>query len=406
MKRIQFLLLPVLCGFHLPATAQITVTSATFPAVGDTLRGAYATNPGPVEQYSNPPGVALNWDFSSLVAGRRITLTFLPAGAGAHAASFPVADMVVTNSSGETYYRTSNGKLEILGHVGVARASTDTFGATFVAAFNTPLMERTSAINWFDIRQLSSTGLISFPPVADLPESMRLFLQTSYSPATDIRIRFDYVGLKQADASGELRLPGMAAPKEVLRIKNTLSSEYRIELRMQPLGWIEIGFASVGGEWIYNCGCEAPASTLDFLISMQGQVDAIMEGILVGEGLRESREINMLRPPFISYQFLSATDKEELAVARLAYDLSSVAGVSFKDFNPPPPPMRIAGEAAGVSVYWPVGNSAGWSLRVTGHLNPANWQPAPGEPAHVGSEFRYFVSPPLGASKFFRLETP
>jgi hypothetical protein len=314
--------------------------------------------------------------------------------------------MVVTNSSGETYYRTSNGQLEILGHAGVARASTDPSGAPFVAAFNTPLVERPSTINFFDVRQSSPTGLISFPPVADLPESIRQVLQPYLSVATEMRVRFDYVLLKQVYAFGELRLPGMTTPKEVLRIQNTLSSNYRMDLLVPPLGWIELGIASQSGEWTWSQAGGIPDAALEFLISMQGQVDAIMEGILVGEGLRGSREINMVRPSLISYQFLSATDKEELAVARLAYDLSSVVGVSFKDFNPPPPSMRIAREAAGVGVYWPVADSAGWSLRVTDQLNPASWQLPPGETTQVGNEFRYFVAPPLGTSKSFRLEKP
>jgi hypothetical protein len=403
MKRIRFLLLPVLCGLHLSATAQITVTSATFPAVGDTLRGAYASNPGPVELYDTPAGFNLNWDFSSLVAGKRITLTFLAASAGAHAASFPGAGMVVTNSNGETYYRTSNGTLEILGHAGVARASTDPAGASFVAAFDTPLMERTSTINIFDVYQTSPSGLISFPPVAELPESIKQYLSSNWPTATDIRIRFDYALVKQTDAFGQLSLPGMATPKEVLRIKNTLSSGYHWDVLVPPLGWLEFG-SNEGGEWTWNFG-NVPDSTLEFFNSLKAQLDAIMEGILVGEGLRESREINgESPPPLISYQFLSATDKEELAVVRLAYDRSSVVSVIFKDFNPPP--MRIVREAAGVGVYWPVADSAGWSLRVTDQLNPASWQPPAGETTQVGNEFRYFVAPPLGTSKFFRLVKP
>lgn len=68
MKRM---LLAVLSAFCLHATAQITVTAATFPAVGDTLMYAIDNDVADVALAVSAPGGPKMWDFSNLQADEK-----------------------------------------------------------------------------------------------------------------------------------------------------------------------------------------------------------------------------------------------------------------------------------------------------------------------------------------------
>ena len=206
------LIVATLCAWHSTVVAQITVTSATFPVVGDAFKSARPVSLPPFETFYTPPAFNVHWDASSLLPGQRIQTLFRSPSTGVYSANFPAANMMTGNGIAETYYRTSLGKVEVLGVAGNARgAPTDTFGVDWVATFTPPFIERPATIDFFDIRQNAIQGYVSLPAGNALPESLRSI--TSDYPTLDAwRVRFNYNATDTVDAFGDLKVPGAAAP--------------------------------------------------------------------------------------------------------------------------------------------------------------------------------------------------
>ena len=217
----QVLILATLCAWHSTVTAQITVTSSTFPVLGDAFKVARPVSLPPFGTFYSLPGANIHWDASTLLPGQRIQTLFRSPSTGVYSANFPGANLMTGNGIAETYYRTSNGKVEVLGVAGNTKgAPTDTFGVGWVAAFTTPFIERPATINFFDIRQNAISGYISLPFGNALPESLRSI--TSDYPSLDAwRVSFSYNVTDTVDAFGDLKVPGAAAPVPVLRIKRS-----------------------------------------------------------------------------------------------------------------------------------------------------------------------------------------
>ncbi|MEO6131291.1 MAG: hypothetical protein ABIQ02_05555, partial [Saprospiraceae bacterium] len=97
--------------------AQITVTNATFPAVGDSLKTA--TDLAPVNITISGQGGPYTWDFSNLIASTRQATFFQQASAGTAFANFPTAELVTIGEGGfETYYNVSATTFDNLGFYG------------------------------------------------------------------------------------------------------------------------------------------------------------------------------------------------------------------------------------------------------------------------------------------------
>ncbi|MDX2282643.1 MAG: hypothetical protein NW241_00715 [Bacteroidia bacterium] len=98
--------LPILLLLCIPAglAAQITVTSATFPAAGDTLH--FATDHAPTGILAlTPPGGNQTWDFSSLQATSTQNFVYQAASSGQYSTSFPGAEIFSASAPGtELYY--------------------------------------------------------------------------------------------------------------------------------------------------------------------------------------------------------------------------------------------------------------------------------------------------------------
>ncbi len=329
---------------------------------------------------------------------------------GVYSGNFPGATMMTNGSGAEIYYRTSNGSLEILGVAGNARgAPTDTLGVDYVAVFSPSQVQRPPTINFFDIRSQSIDCTISLPPLlplpVDWPESLRS-LFANYPGLDSLRLRFVYTLTDTVNAAGDLILPGMVAPTPVLRVRRSVGAVWYLEGHLGILDWMELYHAR-DNTWAEPVmGAPPPAAWISFLNTIKSQLDPRMESISGGGGLINNTNAAV---PVDVYSFLSATDKEELAVGRVYIDPlfmnETLLSVTFKDFNPPPPSLRIARGATDLGVYWPV-TATGWSLQVNGTLNPATWQAASGTPTQVGDELRFSVAPPFGAAKFYRLIPP
>ena len=280
------ILLPILCAFYMGATAQITVTAATFPKVGDTLR--YAIDLSPTVNAATPPGGNQTWDFSSLKATQQETVVYLPVSQGTHKDQFPGADLMTVGANGaENYYNATNTKWENMGFVG---AGLGPITGLAVAKYLPALVERRSPANFFDINQQSSKIAIPFS-AKDLPQNL---LDLFPIKPDSIRITFNYQRLEVVDGWGTCIIPGGSYP--VLRSKVTDYTQGGFEAKISFLGWQDLTSLLSGGA------------------GGGGQL-----GQLLGTDTT------------INYRFLNDKTKEEIAVVTLNDAQNGAARVRFKD---------------------------------------------------------------------------
>ncbi len=203
------MLLVVLSALCVYANAQITVTSATFPTVGDTFHLAVDLQPVG-NNFITPPGGGQLWDFSSLGIEQNIETIYRAPNTGTHAADFPGAELLVKNASGESYFNVTNNKIELLGYAGGDPAN---FGVNVLARFSPPIIERRSPVNFFDINQQTSALTLPFSTDA-LPDSLVANIP-GINLVDSIRVRINFQRLEVVDGWGDLKIPGMTAPTPV-----------------------------------------------------------------------------------------------------------------------------------------------------------------------------------------------
>lgn len=231
------------------ADAQITVPSTTLPAAGDTLKLSVDTAPVACSFQSifTPPGGGQTWDLNCLNADTTQDIVYRPAAQGSVSASVPGATMVATiPPSGvsstfpgtslptEDYYDVSGGALRLVASYGRP------FNLSFDSIFrlSPPLPQRSTPLNFFDIRQAASNVLQAYPASA-VPGILSL------APTADsIRYRVTLQELKVVDAWGRMTIPG--GSYDVLREKATRYRSTAVDVKVAPLGWIDI--STIGGQ--------------------------------------------------------------------------------------------------------------------------------------------------------------
>ncbi len=214
-------------------SAQITVTSATFPVPNDTLRYAFDDRPAlDVQSLYTPPGGPQTWDLSKLVARSLSSQVFRAASVGKNASAYPGAELVVVDAIRETYYNVTNSSFENMGYAGV-----DPFGLGLNARFKLlpAYTERRSPMNFFDIKVANSAIIQGFA-VSELPEVVKKNLPSSAALVDSIRVRLTFSRNDVVDAFGTLKLP--FAQYTVLREKRTEYISTRIDVRTF-LGWLD-----------------------------------------------------------------------------------------------------------------------------------------------------------------------
>ena len=220
-------------AYCLSSVAQITVTSSTFPAPGDTLRYAIDDRPAlDVQSLFTPPGGPQTWDLSKLVARSVSSQVFRAASVGKNASAYPGAELVVVDAIRETYYNVTNSSFENMGYAGV-----DPFGLGLNARFKLfpAYTERRSPMNFFDIKVANSTIIQGFA-VGELPEVIKKNLPTSATLIDSIRVRLTFSRNDVVDAFCTLKLP--FAQYTVLREKRTEYISTRIDVHTF-LGWLD-----------------------------------------------------------------------------------------------------------------------------------------------------------------------
>ena len=295
------MLLAVLSALSLSLPAQITVTSVTFPAVGDTLHYARTFNPGNID-FLTPPGGNQLWDFSNLSAEETYEIAYSPANEGQSSGSFPVAETAVIGTTGESYYNITPSKFELLGYAGADPAN---LGVQVLAKFSPPLVERRSPMNFFEFNQ--QTADLSLPfSIEDLPDSL-LGNIPGIQFVDSIRVRVNYQRLEAVDGWGTLKIPGGQYP--VLREKRTEYTTTSLDVH-SFLGWIPVPTGAGGG-----------------LTNFLGTDTTVV------------------------YRFLSNTEKEEIAVVTANSDLNGAESVRYKNIGTTPVTFINAPGSANIQAY-------------------------------------------------------
>jgi len=308
------MLLAFLSALSLHSTAQITITAATFPVVGDTFRYAIDLEPSPAINFITPAGGGQTWDFSGLKFNQTSQTIFLNPAAGANALSFPGADLLTKVQGGaETYYNVASGKVELMGFTAGAALP---FIPNAIGRFTPPLVDRRAPLMYSDVNQGTSNVTIPFS-VNDLPAFFDSLLAgvPGGQFIDSIRVRVSYEQKNTVDGWGNLKIPGLTTALPVLREKREEKTTTKMEARVvfvPPFGtWIDIT-TFLGGS-----GFE------DFLGS----------------------------DSTVTFRFLNDVHKEELAAVTANYAQDTIQSVRFKNIailtsTPPDPAVEAPGTAS------------------------------------------------------------
>ncbi|MEL6864593.1 MAG: T9SS type A sorting domain-containing protein [Bacteroidota bacterium] len=201
-------------------SAQITVTNASFPDVGDTLVTAIDGAPSGIEITMS--GGDQQWDFSNLQGISREVVYQSPSE-GISSAEFNNADMVVIlgNNNGEAYYRSTDNSFELVGAFGSAPPPIEQQG---IARYNPPSVERRSPMKFFDAGTTQTALLLPFS--ADLVP-LAILDELPVTPDS-IRLRISSLREDLVDAWGTLEIPG--GSYEVLRERRIEYRETRLDV--------------------------------------------------------------------------------------------------------------------------------------------------------------------------------
>lgn len=285
-------------GLLIPVAAQITITNAIFPAVGDTL--FYAVDNQPSGIIMTAPGGGQQWDFSNLQPSFTWEQAFQDPSNGTAYSSFPSANLLYQSGNGnvETYLNASPQEVKILGFSGPDPAI---LGVDLVARYNPPIVQSRAPVNFFDIKQVSSGLLLPFSPSL-LPGSNQLPVN-----ADSLRIRLAINRLDVVDAWGTLSIPGGAY--DVLREKRTEYRETRLDAKVPPLGWLDI--TDIAIQYLQLSSLGVDTSTAYHFLNDQSKEE-------IAVCTTDNSGLLVVSVQYKNVEIPTGTKKEEQPVARLA----------------------------------------------------------------------------------------
>lgn len=284
MKQLALFCLFVWGGIH-PAMAQITITNSVFPVVGDTLHYIFGNQAGAINQIFTPPGGGQQWDLSGLQPAQAWNQVMKNPATGTASGSFPGASILYNplNSASQVYLQVTGTQVLDMGYFGL-----DELGLGLNLLFDkVPNLEESWApVNFFDLRQSTSNVLSAF----DAPIAPPILLNL-VPTADSFRIRVTYQRVSAVDAYGTMTIPG--GTFDVLRKKRTEYKSVAVDVKVAPLGWIDI--STIGGQQILPLGTDT----------------------------------------ITTFHFLNNVSKEAIAICTLNTAQNQVTGVQYKALPPP-----------------------------------------------------------------------
>ncbi len=213
--------------------AQITVTNATFPQVGDTLRTARVGNPDIDLQSA---GENITWDFSNLDGPIFENIILSPTD-GAAVDTFPGATHLTGQPPiGETYYKATSSKYSLLGSAGQDPIG---LGLDIVFKYAPPLTERNAPLNYNDDNNTSSDIRVVFA-WDDLPSELTDSIVGLPITPDSIAIIVETTIENDVDAWGTVKLPN--GDYDVLRERRWTETDTKVEALLPVFGglWQDI----------------------------------------------------------------------------------------------------------------------------------------------------------------------
>lgn len=232
------ILLFILSCWSVSIVAQITVTNATFPEVGDTLRTAIDTDP---DISLLDAGENLTWDFSSLV-GPVFEEVILDPSEGNAAGDYPDATFLEGQPPiSETYYKTTSTEYVSLGFSG---ADPIGIGLDVIFKNSPPLVERVSPLNYNDQGDYTSSVFVPFA-WSDLPTAIIDSIGGGFPITPDsIAIEVSTERIEDTDAWGTVQLP--IGNFEVLRVRRWDLTDTKVKAYLPFLQWTDVTAALAG----------------------------------------------------------------------------------------------------------------------------------------------------------------
>ncbi len=248
----------------LPTLAQITITNATFPAVGDTLHYAFGNQPGAINQIFTPPGSDQHWNLGSLQANQYWNPAMKNPQTGTAVGAFSGASILYSppNSSNEAFVKVTGTQIIEMGYFGKDHLG---LGLNLLFVNKPGLEESWAPAQFFDLRQSAANVLTAFAAFSAPPILLNLV-----PTADSFRIRVTYQRISSIDAWGSLTIPG--GTFEVLRKKRTEYKSSAVDVKVQPLGWIDI--STIGGQQLLPLGTDT-ITTFHFLNDMSKEPIAV-----------------------------------------------------------------------------------------------------------------------------------
>ena len=268
-----------------PVGAQITIANSVFPAVGDTLHYLIGNQPGAINQIFTPPGGDQVWDLSNLQPDQTWNQVMQNPQTGSASASFPAATVLFNplNSGSEVYLQVTGNQVNDLGYFGQDELG---LGLNLLFVKSPGLEESWAPVNFFDIKQSTSNALTAFD--ASIAPAVLLILVPT---ADSFRIRITWQRVSAIDAWGTLAIPG--GTFDVLRKKQTEYKSTAVDVKVQPLGWIDI--STIGGQQVLPLGTDTTTT----------------------------------------FHFLNHESKEPIAICTLNTQQNQVTSVQYKDLSAP-----------------------------------------------------------------------
>ncbi len=288
-------------GFTLPVSAQITITNSVFPVEGDTLHYAFGNQAGAINQIFTPPGGPQAWSLSNLQPTQTWDQVMRNPATGTASASFPGASMRynLPNSASQVYLNVTGTQVLNMGYLGL-----DELGLGLNLLFdNVPDLEESWApVNFFDLHQSASNVLTAF----DAPIAPPILLNL-VPTADSFRIRVTYQRISSIDAFGTMTIPG--GTFDVLRKKRTEYKSMAVDVKVAPLGWIDI--STIGGQQLLPLGTDT----------------------------------------ITTFHFMNDVSKETIAICTLNTSQNVVTGVQYKVVAPPVGTEDVASVQEPFSLY-------------------------------------------------------
>ncbi|MCB0532365.1 MAG: hypothetical protein H6574_06915 [Lewinellaceae bacterium] len=253
-------------NFYHPASAQIVINNPVFPVVGDTLHYIFGNQAGAINQIFTPPGGPQAWDLSGLQPSQSWNQIMKNPATGSASGSFPGASIVFNplSSNDQVYLQVTGSQVLDMGYYGL-----DPIGLGLTLLFDRiPDLEQSWApMDFFAFmpHQSSSNVLTAF----DAPIAPPILLNL-VPTADSFRIRITQQRISSIDAFGTLAIPG--GTFDVLRKKQTEYRSTAVDVKVAPLGWIDI--STIGGQPLLPLGTDT-ITTFHFLNDVSKEAIAI-----------------------------------------------------------------------------------------------------------------------------------